>query len=254
MSARSAHARFWTVTLAAVLAAAATALLGRWQMQRAAQKQALEEAVQAQGALPPLAAAALAAAAQAGAAPSETVLHRRVHLRGHWLAQHTVYLDNRQMQGRAGFFVLTPLQLEGLPLTLLVQRGWLARQVQDRTQLAPVDTPAGTVELSGRLAPAPARLLDLGGPAPGPGSSRIRQNLDLTAYAAETGLALAPWTVLQTEGPDDGLQRQWPAFTAGVEKHHGYAFQWFALSGLIALLYVWFQVVRRIRPRPGSAH
>jgi len=177
-----------------------------------------------------------------------------VHLRGHGLAQHPVYLDNRQMQGRAGFFVLTPLQLEGLPLTLLVQRGWLARQVQDRTQLAPVDTPAGTVELSGRLAPAPARLLDLGGPAPGPGSSRIRQNLDLTAYAAETGLALAPWTVLQTEGPDDGLQRQWPAFTAGVEKHHGYAFQWFALSGLIALLYVWFQVVRRIRPRPGSAH
>jgi surfeit locus 1 family protein len=29
-----------------------------------------------------------------------------------------------------------------------------------------------------------------------------------------------------------------------VGKHHGYAFQWFALSALIAGLYVWFQLLR----------
>ena len=40
---------------------------------------------------------------------------------------------------------------------------------------------------------------------------------------------------------------------AGVDKHYGYAFQWFGLSSLIALLYVWFQLVRRLlRPRPKS--
>ncbi|MGL4808533.1 MAG: SURF1 family cytochrome oxidase biogenesis protein, partial [Giesbergeria sp.] len=107
----------------------------------------------------------------------------------------------------------------------------------------------GRVEVTGRLAPGPARLLELAGVDQGPGSSHIRQNLDLSAFAAETGLALAPLTVVQTQGPADGLLRQWPAFSAGVEKHHGYAFQWFGLSGLIALLYVWFQLVRRIRPR-----
>ena len=35
------------------------------------------------------------------------------HLQGRWQAEHTVYLDNRQMQGRPGFYVLTPLLLEG---------------------------------------------------------------------------------------------------------------------------------------------
>jgi surfeit locus 1 family protein len=46
------------------------------------------------------------------------------------------------------------------------------------------------------------------------------------------------------------MQRDWPAVSSGVDKHYGYAFQWFGLCGLIALLYVWFQIVRRfIRPR-----
>ena len=61
---------------------------------------------------------------------------------------------------------------------------------------------------------------------------------------------LADVTVLQTGADGEGLLRQWPAVSAGVDKHHGYAFQWFGLSGLIATLYVWFQLVRRfLRPR-----
>jgi surfeit locus 1 family protein len=40
------------------------------------------------------------------------------------------------------------------------------------------------------------------------------------------------------------LLREWPQAATGVEKHYGYAFQWFGLALLIALLYVWFQIVR----------
>ena len=29
-----------------------------------------------------------------------------------------------------------------------------------------------------------------------------------------------------------------------MQKHYGYAFQWFALAALIAVLYVWFRLVR----------
>jgi surfeit locus 1 family protein len=42
----------------------------------------------------------------------------------------------------------------------------------------------------------------------------------------------------------EGLLREWPQAATGVEKHYGYAFQWFGLALLIALLYVWFQIVR----------
>ena len=40
-------------------------------------------------------------------------IHRPVRLSGRWVAQATVFLENRQMGGRVGFFVVTPLRLQG---------------------------------------------------------------------------------------------------------------------------------------------
>lgn len=238
----------WLATLGGMLGVGVAIALGFWQLDRAAQKQQRHLAMQAQAAAQPLDATGVQQALQAQAGDVQALLYRPVVLQGQWLPAHSIYLDNRQMQGRPGFYVFTPLQL-GSGQAVLVQRGWIARNFQDRTALASVETPQGEVEVTGRLALGPSRLLELAGADKGPGTSRIRQNLELAAFAAETGLALAPLTVVQTQGPADGLLRQWPAFSAGVEKHHGYAFQWFGLSGLIALLYVWFQFVRRLHPR-----
>jgi surfeit locus 1 family protein len=78
-------------------------------------------------------------------------------------------------------------------------------------------------------------------------SGPIRQNLDLDAFARETGLPLRPLTLVQEDGAAtaaDGLLRQWPRPAADVHKHYGYAFQWFSLAALILGLYVWFQLIR----------
>jgi surfeit locus 1 family protein len=56
-------------------------------------------------------------------------------------------------------------------------------------------------------------------------------------------------SVFQTGPPAPLLQRDWPKANTGVEKHYGYAFQWFGLAALIAILYVWFQIVRRFIPK-----
>ncbi len=235
-----------------------TASLGRWQLSRAAEKESLQATLDARAAMPAVGDTELLGANMSTDKTPHPLVHRTVVLHGRWLPAHTVYLDNRQMQGRPGFFVLTPLQLIGQEGVVLVQRGWAPRNFQDRTQLPPVQTPEGSVRVEGRVAPAPSRLYEFaGGGDSAQGSSRIRQNLDLDAFRAETGLALAHLTVLQT-GRDgttgEGLQRDWPVVGAGVDKHYGYAFQWFGLSGLIALLYVWFQIVRRfIRPRSQPA-
>jgi surfeit locus 1 family protein len=114
-----------------------------------------------------------------------------------------------------------------------------------------VQTAPGVVQLAGRIAPPPSRLYEFQSADSPQGSSRIRQNLDLAAFRTETGLALMDLSVLQTGPASEGMQRDWPVIGAGVDKHYGYAFQWFGLSSLIALLYVWFQLVRRFqRPRP----
>ena len=233
--------KFWLITALALLALCATLALGRWQLSRAAQKQAWQASMDAQAALPPLDGQALAQRADPA-----TALHRRVRLRGRWLAQRSVFLDNRQMNARAGLYLVTPMRLEGSGVVVLVQRGWVARNFVDRASVPALQTPAAVLEIEGRIAPPPAKLYALGGPELG----LIRQNLDLAGFSAELGLPLLAVSVQQTDPASDDLLRDWPLAASGVEKHYGYAFQWFGLSALIALLYVWFQIVRRfIAPR-----
>lgn len=239
----SANARRWLVLLATLVAVAVTARLGAWQLSRAAQKEAMQAGLDARSTLPPLEPAELARTA--GAAADQH--HRRACVQGRWQREHTVFLDNRQMNGRPGFFVLTPLEL-GPGDAVLVQRGWAPRHRLDRALLPEVPTPSGAVSVCGRMAGPPAALYDFAEVETG----RLRQNVGLEAYGRETGLALRPFTLLQVaaEAPADGLLRDWPLPAADVHKHYGYAFQWFALALLFTGLYVWFQLLQpRLRQR-----
>ena len=224
------------VLLATLAGVALTARLGVWQLDRAQQKIALRQSFDDRAALPPIPQAELAAASSAAAAQH----HRRVRLQGRWLPRFTVYLDNRQIDGWPGFYVVTPLQLSGSDEAVVVQRGWLPRDPVQRTHIPEVPTPPGEVLVEGRIAPPPARLYEFSTAA----SGAIRQNLDLAAYAAEIGMPLAPLSVVQDSGPDDGLSRHWPRPAVDVHMHYGYAFQWFALCALMAGLYVWFELIR----------
>ncbi len=270
--------------LAAVLAVLLTTRLGFWQLDRARQKIDLQARMQARTALPPLAQVGLARSAP----QAEAQHYRRIQLRGRWQADATVYLDNRQMNARPGFFVVTPLLLDDGD-AVLVQRGWMARDFSDRSRLAALPTATGEVVVVGRIAPPPSKLFQLGGTDSGP----IRQNLDLAGFAAETGLALRPLSVQQLSmqpvpvqqmpapqmqvqqmpvpqmpvqptarsaaepvpaAAADSLLRQWPAPAVDVGKHHGYAFQWFALAALIVGLCVWFQLLRPFLARYHAQH
>jgi len=244
---RQAH-RSWLrllVLLGALAGVLVTASLGRWQLARAAQKETLAQMRAQRAALPAIDAAALQGLGQE---ELQQMLYRRIVLRGRWQAEQTVWLDNRQMQGRTGFHVLTPLQLQDSGQRVFVQRGWVARNFMDRTALPPVDTPAGDVVVEGRLLPWPSKVYDFGPVEQGP----IRQNLDFEDVRRHSGLPLLNISVQQTGADGQGLQRQWHEPGAGVEKHHGYAFQWFGLSALIAFLYVWFQIVQPRRKKTAA--
>lgn len=226
--------RFWLLTLAALAAIAVTARLGAWQWGRAQEKIALQQAIEARATAP-----ALEGSGWVAAAGSPELLHRSVNLRGRWLPAHTVFLDNRQMQGRPGFYVVTPLQLADSGAVVLVQRGWVPRNFAERERLPAVTTPSGEVRVSGRMAPAPSKLYEFTATPSGP----IRQNLELAAFRVETGLPLIEGSVQQTGPASEGLLRDWPVPASGAGKNYGYAFQWWALSGLILILYVWYQFI-----------
>lgn len=227
-----------------LLTVAVTAQLGRWQLSRAAQKTAMEQALNVHAEMPLLDGAVL----QDPLTPERRaeLRYRRVVLSGHWLPQDTVLLDNRVMARRAGFYVLTPLQPQDDGRAVVVVRGWAPRDAYDPARLPDFQTPDGTVEITGRIIEHAPEIFALSEQANGP----IRQNLQLDAYAAETGLPLAPMLVQQLGSASDGLERQWAPPTLDVERNYGYAVQWFGMSLVVAFLLIWFQGIKpRLRTR-----
>ncbi len=227
--------------MVAIACALLAARLGVWQLSRAHQKTSAAELIAERGTLPALPADALAHDAEAGAAQWQ----RRIALHGRWDGAHTVFLMNRTMNDRSGFFVLTPLRLSD-GSAVVVQRGWIEGDV-DPSKAPTVATPGGDVNVDARVAPWPAHRIELGQMAAGP----LRQNLELAPFAAESGLALRPVTAIEQANGDnakDGLGRDWPAPDGNAATNYGYAVQWFAIGLAILVLYVYVQFFRRRTP------
>lgn len=154
----------------------------------------------------------------------------RVAVEGEFVPRYTVYLDNRTRRGRAGYEIVTPLRLSSSSY-VLVNRGWIEAG-KTRDVLPEVKTPAGEVRIEGLELKNFPRVLAVGAPAAG----RLRQSLDVASYAAETGLGLQPRVIEQHSDIGDGLARDWPPHDAGIEKHEGYALQWYSLAALAVVL------------------
>lgn len=215
-------------------------MLGNWQTRRAQEKIATQDRLAAAASQPALALDAAAIRATIGAAPPASLEFRHVRLQGHFI-DWPVALNNRPYNGRAGFYLVMPFELAGSHETVLVARGWLPRNVADPLKLPQYQTPAGEIAIDGVVRSNVGHIMQLGGIEPlRPGA--IVQNLDPAQFAKASGLTVAPFVVEQAgNGGDssaDGLVRDWPAPSLGVEKHQGYAFQWYALAAMAALFFI----------------
>lgn len=160
-------------------------------------------------------------------------VNRRVAASGEFVPRHSVLLDNKLRHGRAGYEVVTPLRLASSTMHVLVNRGWVAASPR-REELPRLLTPAGEVRIEGVALARLPRALSLGKAQQG----RLRQNVDIEQFAAETGIALLPIVLQQHAGPDDGLLRDWPRPDVGVDTHASYALQWYSLAALAVVLFV----------------
>ena len=183
-------------------------LLGNWQARRAEEK-------------------------RAAAARLESV-----SLSGTFLPQYTVLLDNKLHAGKAGYEVVTPLQAGG-GAAVLVNRGWIEAP-RTRERLPEIRTPQGAVRIAGWKVDRLPHALEPGASPAGP----VRQNVDAVAYSKEINLALRPFFILQREGPEDGLARDWPRPDTGVQMHESYALQWYSFAALAIILGVVFSFRR----------
>lgn len=242
------------IVLALVLLAivgGACVILGFWQLERAKQRQAIAADIQSGRQAAPV--NLNASTAQQGHFKNWTPAQAQ----GRWRGEFSVLLDNRNLAGRPGLWLATPLELDD-GRAVLVLRGWLARPIGD--QRAPVvHTPGQPQNIQGELTMHVPRLFELwasgnatrsalsfGTQARGNEAAEqvdtaqlLRlQNLSLEQLSEQTGLNLIPVVLLQTSASNDGLIRAWPEPSVDADKNVGYAMQWFGFATicLIALL------------------
>jgi cytochrome oxidase assembly protein ShyY1 len=122
---------------------------------------------------------------------------------------------------------------------VLVNRGWLPRDARDPARMPPLMTPGGTVTIEGLAVARVPHLLEL---APNANWSLpgIWPNLEFADFERVARIDVAPLVVQQANDTADGLRRVWHRPAAGVEKHRGYALQWYGLAILSAGLTLYY--------------
>jgi surfeit locus 1 family protein len=213
---------------------AATLWLGRWQTHRAQEKEARQALFEARLRETPV-------RLTGSVALAEPLLYRHVRASGEWIPEGQIYIDNQIRDGRAGFFVVTPLRLAPSGDAVLVNRGWIARSSEYPRPPA-VAVPRGVVEVTGLASLPPRRVLELSGDTI---AGNVWQNLSIERYRGARGLNVLPVVVL-ADAAGEGLVpiREQP--DAGVAKHREYALTWFSLA--ITTLALWIALnLRKVK-------
>jgi surfeit locus 1 family protein len=217
--------------------------LGIWQLDRAAQKHALQ---------------ALYEARESGAAVTldgdrrtpGSLRYRRVQFQGYYDQAHTILLDNRVHEGIAGYNVITPVRIRGTDMRVLVNRGWVPMG-PSRSQLPDVAAPAGLQTITG-VATVPVRGVFRLAPPPPLGRTwqRVWEHLDLARYAKAVKFPVQPVEVLlDPNSQAGGYTREWKRPDTGIAMHQGYAAQWFLMAVVLVIIYIY----RSFRPAQAVA-
>jgi len=228
-------------TLAALGAVVATALLGNWQVNRAAEKAQLQQRIDH---------AADQAPRSIGQdlVEAKDVDYLRVEARGEFKSEGTVYVDNRVHAGLAGYEIIAPLRIGTSTRYVLVKRGWIAAG-PNRSQLPEIVTPGGAVAVEGVALPGNPRLFELSAQVQ---AGKLWENVTVDRYRHAYGLDLQPIIIQQDNDLGDGLVREWRRPDAGVDRHRGYALQWFSMCAAVVVIYIALSVKRSpSRSRPS---
>ena len=214
--------------------------LAAWQLERAAVSRATLAQFDGGAAEPVL--------ATLPNALGEAERFRRVEVRGEYDAEPQLLLDNMLHDGVAGYHVLTPLRVHGVPKRVLVNRGWVPTG-SDRRVLPDVGVGAESRTVIGRVErlPRPGLRLGADGDSASAGPAVVLQYPTAEALASRLGQPVFDYQLLLDAAAPDGYVREWRAPVLAPERHLAYAGQWgaLALGAAAAALVMAFRAARR---------
>ena len=201
--------------------------LGVWQISRAQEKRAAQEAFDR----------------ETGFARfvdgMDVKPYQRLAAEGVFDSAHQFLLDNIIVDSRNGHFVLTPLVYSDDEPVLIVNRGWTGKTGVDVDPEA-LAVPDGRLTVRGRVGALPRAGYRMGAPVESPSTWPLHAVYPtLDELAAFLGREVQPFVLLMEPGEGPGLLRRWEPAEMGPGRHYAYAFQWFAMAVVLAGLLAW---------------
>lgn len=176
----------------------------------------------------------------------DALRYHKASVTGHYDNEHQFLLDNQIVDGKNGYFVMTPFFIDGQNRAILVNRGWLPLG-QDRNNLPNVDLHVSAIQISGRINQFPGVGFKLkGAEIPADGWPSVLQVIDSRVLSVKLNYPLADYLLELEPSLADGYKREWKIATPiPPEKHVAYAVQWFGLALTLTVLFIWISIKKR---------
>jgi surfeit locus 1 family protein len=204
--------------------------LGRWQLRRADEKGALYDSF----------ASGSDVTRPIDASTPQVPRYQHLEAAGHYDDSRQVLIDNMVESGRAGYFVITPFELQGGGW-ILVNRGWVPVGAS-RAERPSIPANARMRTLHGRADKLPSPGIQLGTRTalspPYPVVASFPSHGEVAALLKEASWAGAADVILLDAAEPDGYVRHWSPPGFPPMRHVGYAVQWFGLAAALFVIYI----------------
>ena len=204
--------------------------LGFWQLDRADFKNTLQLKIEQRKSLPVIELNNLPITA-------EERRYLPVNFTGEFDTERSFLLDNKTFKGKVGYHVFTPVTLDDSK-AILVSRGFV-EMGRTRAQLPDVKTPSGKLVFNGLLDLPPSRALVLADNLHQADTwPVVLQYVDIKEINQMLGYELYDMVFWLNEDEVGGLQYDLPVLNLNAAKNNGYAFQWFAMTLALFVIYI----------------
>ena len=200
--------------------------LGFWQLDRADQKRTIEASIQ-----------------KANTGVVELIVNQNellskeyyeVRLQGSYISDKQFIYDNQIVDQVSGYYVLTPFVLTGQSNAVLVNRGFIPWN-GSRDKLADIDVDSASreikVQVSNPIKRIELKTSDISNQFP-----VLIQAIDFDVIEEIASTSFVDIVGLLDSSSADGFVRKWEPYTGSIEKHIGYAIQWFLMAFVLGII------------------
>ena len=200
--------------------------LGFWQLDRADQKREIEASMQK------------ANTDTTELIVSEEVLKEKeyfkVKLQGSYLNDKQFIYDNQIVDQVSGYYVLSPFLLSNQSKGILINRGFIPWNGR-RDKLADIFIDQSFQEITVQIS-KPIKRMELRSSELKPEFPILLQVLDIEKMSTIAEVSFSDVIGLLDPDSTNGFIRKWEPYTGSIEKHIGYAVQWFLMALVLAII------------------